>query len=291
MKKRAYAKVNLALDVIGRRENGYHDVKMIMQNLDIYDELEFAIEDVIDGKGYEIVIEADHPDIPTDERNLIYKAAKLLCEEYGISKRIIINLVKNIPVEAGMAGGSTDAAATLHAVNELCGLGLSTQQLMEYGVKLGADVPYCVLGKTALSEGIGEILTEIDALPECFVAVAKPPVGVSTKLIYTELDSRPIEQHPKVDEMVEALKNQDVAEVAGLMENVLETVTAPMHPEINEIEKYMLEYGALNAIMSGSGPTVFGIYEDKERAEKAIAAIEAAGLAKQIFVTVPVSGI
>lgn len=289
MKKRAYAKVNLALDVIGRRENGYHDVKMIMQNLDIYDELEFAIEDVREGKGYEIEIQADHPDIPTDEGNLIYKAAKLLCEEFGITKRIKVKLIKNIPVEAGMAGGSTDAAATLHAVNELCGLGLSTKQLMEYGVKLGADVPYCVLGKTALSEGIGEILTEIDALPECYVAVAKPPVGVSTKLIYTELDSRPIDKHPKVDEMVEALKNQDIQAVAGLMENVLESVTAPMHPEISEIEKIMLHNGALNAIMSGSGPTVFGIYEDEAKAKKAISDIENAGLAKQTFVTVPMT--
>jgi 4-diphosphocytidyl-2-C-methyl-D-erythritol kinase len=319
IKKRAYAKVNLALDVLGRRENGYHDVKMVMQNLDIYDELEFELCDTQEG-SYSIIIKTDNPDIPTDERNLIYKAARLLLEEYGIQKKLTVRLEKNIPVEAGMAGGSTDAAATLHAVNELAGLGLSTKQLMDHGVRLGADVPFCVLGKTALSEGIGEILTEIPALPGCFVAVAKPAVGVSTKLVYTELDNVMAKAamadetagvagesavknvsavvHPNVDVMVAALKEgvgvdeskrcEIVRRVAGLMGNVLESVTIPMHPEIAEIKCIMLENGAINAMMSGSGPTVYGIYEDEKSAETAVAQIRAAGLAAQTFVTKPV---
>lgn len=293
IKKRAYAKVNLALDILGRRENGYHDVKMVMQNLDIYDELEFELE-AVQGDEYSIIIEADNPEIPTDGRNLIYKAAKLLFEEFNIRKKLTVKLIKNIPVEAGMAGGSTDAAATLHAVNELAGLGLTTEQLMSYGVKLGADVPFCVLGRTALSEGIGELLTEIPSLSECVVAVAKPPFGVSTKQVYTEFDS--ISQadvfHPDVDGMVAALKAGDddtVKKVAGLMGNVLECVTIPMHPEIARIKQIMTEKGAINAMMSGSGPTVFGIYERKAAAEAAIAEIQSAGLAKQTFVTAVVS--
>jgi 4-diphosphocytidyl-2-C-methyl-D-erythritol kinase len=302
IKRRAYAKVNLALDVLGRRENGYHDVKMVMQNLDIYDELEFEIEDEQSSAAYSIGIEADNPSVPTDERNLIYKAAKLLFEEYDIRKRLTVRLAKNIPVEAGMAGGSTDAAATLHAVNELAGLGLSTQQLMDYGVRLGADVPFCVLGKTALSEGIGEILTEIPALPECVVAVAKPAVGVSTKLVYTELDRIVDIPHPDVDAMVAALREQEcggdapgsqgetdiVHRVAALMGNVLENVTIPMHPEIAGIKQIMLEKGAIKAMMSGSGPTVYGIFDTEESAEAAVAEIESEGLAKQTFVTRPV---
>jgi 4-diphosphocytidyl-2-C-methyl-D-erythritol kinase len=298
IKKRAYAKVNLALDVLGRRENGYHDVKMVMQNLDIYDELEFEMRDMPE-KGFCIIIETDNPAIPMDERNLIYKAAELLCEEFHIQKEITVKLTKNIPVEAGMAGGSTDAAATLHAVNELAGLGLDTRQLMDYGVRLGADVPFCVLGKTALSEGIGELLTEIPSLPECVVAVAKPSVGVSTKLVYTELDSKPIEVHPDVDGMVAALRGygtglmhhgeaDTVHRVAGLMGNVLESVTIPMHPEIAGIKRIMIENGAVNAMMSGSGPTVYGIYETEEQAKAAIDVIRAQGLAVQTFVTKPV---
>jgi 4-diphosphocytidyl-2-C-methyl-D-erythritol kinase len=304
IKKRAYAKVNLALDVLGRRENGYHDVKMVMQNLDIYDELEFEMRDMPDD-GFRIIIETDNPAIPTDERNLIYKAAKLLCEEFHIQKEITVKLTKNIPVEAGMAGGSTDAAAALHAVNELAGLGLDTRQLMDYGVRLGADVPFCVLGKTALSEGIGELLTEIPSLQECVVAVAKPSVGVSTKLVYTELDSKPIEAHPDVDGMVAALRGygdgarrqaeseataklHTLHKVAGLMGNVLESVTIPMHPEIAGIKRIMIENGAVNAMMSGSGPTVYGIYDTEEQAKAAIDVIREQGLAVQTFVTKPV---
>ncbi len=288
--KKAYAKVNLALDVLRRREDGYHEVKMIMQNLDIYDELTFSVyENGTQPSNRKITITTNKEGIPTDSRNLIYKAVELMFDEYGIEAEIDIHLTKNIPVEAGMAGGSTDCAATLHAINELFNLGADTKKLMELGVKLGADVPYCVMAKTALSEGIGEILTPIEPLKDCYVLVVKPPISVSTKMVYTNLKANELEKHPDVDGMIEALKISDLSGVASRMENVLETVTVHMHPEIETIKKAMKEKGALNAIMSGSGPTVFGIFDDEEVAKMTAEHIRSLGVSKEIFVTVPVS--
>ncbi len=288
--KKAYAKVNLALDVLRRREDGYHEVKMIMQNLDIYDELTFSVyENGTQPSNRKITITTNKEGIPTDSSNLIYKAVELMFDEYGIEAEIDIHLTKNIPVEAGMAGGSTDCAATLHAINELFNLGADTKKLMELGVKLGADVPYCVMAKTALSEGIGEVLTPVEPLKDCYVLVVKPPISVSTKMVYTNLNANELEKHPDVDGMIEALKISDLSGVASRMENVLETVTVHMHPEIETIKKAMKEKGALNAIMSGSGPTVFGIFDDEEVAKMAAEHIRSLGVSKEIFVTVPVS--
>lgn len=288
--KKAYAKVNLALDVLRRREDGYHEVKMIMQNLDIYDELTFSVyENGTQPSNRKITITTNKEGIPTDSRNLIYKAVELMFDEYGIEAEIDIHLTKNIPVEAGMAGGSTDCAATLHAINELFNLGADTKKLMELGVKLGADVPYCVMAKTALSEGIGEVLTPVEPLKDCYVLVVKPPISVSTKMVYTNLNANELEKHPDVDGMIEALKISDLSGVASRMENVLETVTVHMHPEIETIKKAMKEKGAMNAIMSGSGPTVFGIFDDEEVAKMAAEHIRSLGVSKEIFVTVPVS--
>ncbi|MBO5425208.1 MAG: 4-(cytidine 5'-diphospho)-2-C-methyl-D-erythritol kinase [Lachnospiraceae bacterium] len=290
MTKKAYAKVNLALDVLRRREDGYHEVKMIMQNLDIYDELTFSVyENGTQPSNRKITITTNKEGIPTDSRNLIYKAVELMFDEYGIEAEIDIHLTKNIPVEAGMAGGSTDCAATLHAINELFNLGADTKKLMELGVKLGADVPYCVMAKTALSEGIGEVLTPVEPLKDCYVLVVKPPISVSTKMVYTNLNANELEKHPDVDGMIEALKISDLSGVASRMENVLETVTVHMHPEIETIKKAMKEKGAMNAIMSGSGPTVFGIFDDEEVAKMAAEHIRSLGVSKEIFVTVPVS--
>ncbi len=283
--KKAYAKVNLALDVLRRRPDGYHDVKMIMQNLDIYDELEFTLEP---SKEVSITMEANRPEIPTDERNLIYKAIKLMFDEYNLSGKIHVKLIKNIPVEAGMAGGSTDCGAALHAINELFELNLDVETLMKLGVKIGADVPYCIMGKTALSEGIGEVLTPVFPLKDCYVLVVKPPIGVSTKMVYTNLKANELEKHPDVDGMIEALKLGDLEGVASRMENVLETVTAVLYPEIEAIKDEMKKGGALNAIMSGSGPTVFGLFKARENAEKAADVIAKKELAKEIFVTEPV---
>lgn len=285
LKKKAYAKVNLALDVLRRREDGYHDVKMIMQNLDIYDELEFTM---IPGEEINISLEANRPDIPTDERNLIYKAIKMMFDEYNLTGNVHVKLIKNIPVEAGMAGGSTDCAAALHGINELFELNLSLDELMKIGVRIGADVPYCVMAKTALSEGIGEILTPVKSLLGCYVLVVKPPVNVSTKMVYTNLKANELERHPDVDGMIEALEAEDLEGVASRMENVLETVTAVLYPEIEVIKKEMKDCGALNSIMSGSGPTVFGVFLSREKADKAAETIRSKKLSNEIFVTTPV---
>ncbi len=286
---KAYAKVNLALDVLRRRPDGYHDVKMIMQNLDIYDELEFEVI-ARDTEDTKITLTVNKEGIPTDDRNLVYKAIAILFEAFNIKSHIAVNLIKNIPAEAGMAGGSTDCAAALKAVNVLYNLGLTNDELMAYGVKLGADVPYCILGRTAISEGIGEVLTPIKGLPPVHVLVAKPPVNVSTKEIYTNLKANELETHPDVDGMVEALESQNLNAIAERMENVLETVTVDMHPEIEELKTLMKEQGALNAIMSGSGPTVFGLFEDKDKVWEAAMMISDEELAPEVFITRPVNG-
>lgn len=286
---KAYAKVNLALDVLRRRPDGYHDVKMIMQNLDIYDELEFEVISR-DTEDVRIDLTVNKEGIPTDDRNLVYKAIAILFEAFNIKSHIAVNLIKNIPAEAGMAGGSTDCAAALKAVNILYNLGLTTDELMKYGVKLGADVPYCILGRTAISEGIGEVLTPIKGLPPVHVLVAKPPVNVSTKEIYTNLKANELERHPDVDGMVEALESQNLSAIAERMENVLETVTVNMHPEIEELKALMKDQGALNAIMSGSGPTVFGLFDDKDKVWETAMMISDKELAPEVFITRPMNG-
>lgn len=283
---KAYAKINLALDVLRRREDGYHDVKMIMQNIGIYDVLEFTADP--EKSGREIILTANREDIPTDGRNLIYKAASLMFDEYNLEGSIRINLIKNIPVEAGMAGGSTDCAATLIAVNQLFNLGADKKRLMELGVTLGADVPYCVLAQTALSEGIGEVLTPVNPLPDCYILVAKPPVNVSTKMVYTNLKLDELGSHPDVDGMIAALKGGDLKTICTYMENVLESVTVKLHPKIEELKNIMKEQGALNAIMSGSGPTVFGIFEDRDVAQQSAEYIINRELSHEVFVTTPV---
>ena len=276
---KAYAKINLGLDVVRRLENGYHEVKMVMQTVGIYDVLTF--EKAAEG----IAITTDSGELPTDENNLIYKAARLMKERYGIAEGVRIHLQKNIPIAAGMAGGSTDAAATLKGMNELFGLDVSQEELMEIGVKIGADVPYCVMGGTALAEGIGEKLTQLKAAPDCFVLVAKPNINVSTKFVYEHLDATGVEKHPDIDGMVEAIAEGNLQGVLERMENVLESVTIPAHPIIDTIKTRMKELGAANSLMSGSGPTVFGIFTDKEQAERAYEQIKDELLTKQIFVT------
>ena len=258
--RNAYAKVNLALDVLRRREDGYHDVCMIMQNLSLYDTLTFTMEEA---DTLAITLSCDKEFVPCDVKNLVYKAVALMGETYHLTGKIHVDITKRIPVEAGMAGGSTDCAAAFHAMRELYGLDVSDQELMKLGVKLGADVPYCIMAKTALSEGIGEVLTEVAPLPDCFVVVAKPTISVSTKMVYENLHANELQHHPDVAGMIEALKQGDLSGVASRMENVLETVTTKLYPQIEEIKQSMKETGAENAIMSGSGPTVFGLYRGK----------------------------
>ena len=222
--------------------------------------------------------------LPVNENNLAYRAAKLLKDEFHLEEGISILLNKHIPVAAGMAGGSSDAAAVLFGMNRMFGLGLAMEELMERGVSLGADVPYCIMRGTVLAEGIGEILTPLPPMPKCYVLLAKPPVAVSTKLVYEKLDSREIEDHPDIDGIIGGLREQSLSTVASCMGNVLERVTAEEYPVIAQIKHAMKAAGALNAMMSGSGPTVFGIFEDKNRAKAAAQRIKESQLAKQVYV-------
>ena len=276
---KAYAKINLGLDVVRRLENGYHEVKMVMQTVGIYDVLEFQRTE----EG--IVITTDSGELPTNEDNLIYKAAKLMIETYRINGGVKIHLEKHIPIAAGMAGGSTDAAATLKGMNRLFDLGCTLKDLMELGVKIGADVPYCVMGGTALAEGIGEKLTPLAPAPDCYVLVAKPDINVSTKYVYEHLDAQEIVKHPDIDGMVEAIAEESLQGILDRMENVLETVTVSAYPVIQTIKDRMKELGAINSLMSGSGPTVFGIFVEKDMARRAYDKLEEEQVAKQIFLT------
>lgn len=276
---RAYAKINLGLDVLGRLPNGYHQVKMVMQTVGIYDVLTFERAE----SG--IVITTDSGELPTDKDNLIYKAARLLLERYHITEGVRIHLQKNIPIAAGMAGGSTDAAATLRGVSRLFGLDCDEEELKVLGVQIGADVPYCVMGGTALAEGIGEKLTALATAPDCFLLVAKPDINVSTKYVYEHLDALASYEHPDIDGMVQAITEGSLQGVIDRLGNVLEGVTVPAYPIIDTIKNKMLALGAAGSMMSGSGPTVFGIFTEEERAKNAFERLKEEQLVKQIFLT------
>lgn len=281
---KALAKINLGLDVLRRREDGYHEVKMIMQTISLHDDLEIRRI-----KTPEIQVKTNLYYLPTNENNLAYKAAKLLMDEFGIKEGVAIQLKKRIPVAAGMAGGSTDGAAVLWGMNQMYGLGLSRQELMERGVKLGADVPYCVQRGTALAEGIGERLSVLPSMPKCTILIAKPGISVSTKFVYENLHANDLkpEQHPDVDRMIEAMKEKNLDLLCERMGNVLETVTIPAYPVIQEIKEHMMACGAAGAMMSGSGPTVFGIFHSPVQAKAAMKDLKVNGLAKQLYLTTP----
>lgn len=276
---KAYAKINLGLDVVQELPNGYHEVRMIMQTVGIYDELTLEKTDA------GIYLTTDSGELPTDENNLIYRAARLMQQTYQIEDGVRIHLRKTIPVAAGMAGGSTDAAATMKGMNNLFGLGLSVPELMDLSVRIGADVPYCILGGTALAEGIGEKLTSLPAAPSCHVLIAKPDISVSTKYVYGHLDSAGIQHHPDIGGMVSAIRAGSLPGILERLENVLEAVTIPLHPVIADLKKRMLELGAAGSLMSGSGPTVFGIFTDREKASDAYEQLLSENIAKQIFLT------
>lgn len=285
MELKAYGKINLGLDVVRKREDGYHEVRMIMQTVNLYDKI--LMEKNADMK---IRTETNLPYVPDGEGNLAYKAAKLLADEFHLAEGVNIKIKKCIPVAAGMAGGSTDAAAVLVGMNRLFNLGLTKKDLMTRGVKLGADVPYCIMRGTALSEGIGEILTELPPAPQCGIVLAKPQVSVSTKAVYGRLRVNELkpEDHPDIDGMTEAIKNGDLDGVISRLGNVLETVTIPEHPEIGEIKDILMKNGAEGALMSGSGPTVFGIFKDQKAAETACEVLKQAGngrLTRQVCLT------
>lgn len=277
---KAYAKVNLGLDVIRKREDGYHELRMIMQTVDLYDTLTL---EKTEAEGISMTCNVEG--LPCDESNLVYKSAKLMFEEYKLPGGIRMHLEKRIPMAAGMAGGSTDAAAVFNGMNKLYDLNISRERLCELGVKIGADVPYCIVGGTALSEGIGEVLTRLPNVPDCVVLIAKPDFDVSTKYVFENLHANSLTYHPDIDAMTEAIRNGDLPGIIKVMDNVLETVTEAKYTEITSIKNVMKEHGAMRAMMSGSGPTVFGLYEDKKAAEEAAKAIREQKLSKQVFVS------
>ncbi len=277
---KALAKINLGLDVLGRRENGYHDVRMVMQSIYLYDEVKI---EKTEAPG--IALASNLSFLPTGEGNIAYKVAQLLTEEFEIGEGVKITLNKHIPVAAGLAGGSSNAAAVLFGMNRMFHLGLTREELMARGVRLGADVPYCIMRGTVLAEGIGEELSVLPAMPKCTVLIAKPPVSVSTKVVYEALDAKEIVEHPDIDGIIEGLKKHSLKQVAACMGNVLEDVTIPMHPVIEQIKGEMKEAGALNAMMSGSGPTVFGLFESRAAAREAQRRIREKSLTRQVYVT------
>lgn len=277
---KALAKINLGLDVLRRREDGYHEVRMVMQTIQLHDRIEMRRI-----RKPEILVHTNLYYLPCNENNLVYKAAKLLMDEFQIPGGVAIELKKRIPVAAGMAGGSSDAAAVLYGMNLMFHLRLSRQQLMERGVKIGADVPYCILRGTALAEGIGEQLTPLPAVPKCPVLIAKPPISVSTRFVYENLKLEQDTPHPDIDGILAAIEAQDAEGIAQRMGNILETVTVPHYPVIRELKEVMQEHGAMNAMMSGSGPTVFGLFREKRAASAALAAIRKKELARQVYLT------
>ncbi len=280
MRLRALAKINLGLDIVGKREDGYHEVRMIMQTIQMYDILELYRK-----KSPGISLTTNLPYIPCDERNLAYKAAKLLMDEFHVEEGLCIKLFKSIPVAAGMAGGSADAAAAFVGVNKLFQLGLSERELIERAVKVGADVPYCIIRGTALAEGIGERLSWIPQVPKCYVLVGKPGVSVSTKMAYETLNLNEVVHHPDIDGMIADIKNKDLHGMVSKMGNVFEPGIIGKYPVIQEIKDLMEANGALKAMMSGSGPTVFGIFDDAKKMHAASAVLRESRLAKTVFAT------
>lgn len=276
---KARAKINLALDVIGKRNDGYHNVRMVMQTVNLYDYITIRKT-----RSPGIILKTDLKWLPEDERNIAYRAAKLMVERYNIKEGILIDLKKRIPVAAGLAGGSSDAAAVFVGLNKLFGLKIPKKELMNLGYKLGADIPYCILRGTALAEGIGEKLTKLPPMPFCYVVIAKPNFSVSTAHVYQNLSLDNLSYHPDIEAVIKGIKTGDLDIIAKNLGNVLESVTAKEYPIINDIKKTMIEYGALGALMSGSGPSVFGLYRNKKEAQAASTELKLHSEAKDVFI-------
>ncbi|OPJ63398.1 4-(cytidine 5'-diphospho)-2-C-methyl-D-erythritol kinase [Clostridium oryzae] len=262
MEIKSYAKINISLDVTGKRRDGYHLLEMIMQSIELYDVININKRE----KG--ITVKCNLPYIPTDEKNLAYKAAKLFIDTYNIEEGVEIDIIKNIPVTAGLAGGSSNAAAVLKGMKAIFNINMSNSELSNLGLKIGADVPYCITGGTALCEGIGEKVTGLKPFKNHIVILVKPPFGVSTKEVYSKLDTGKIYRHPDTRAIISAMEADDIYTVSDLMKNVLENVTLKKHYIIKDIKRQMLNLGAVGAMMSGSGPTVFAFFEDILKAQK-----------------------
>ena len=280
---KAYGKINIGLDVIRKREDGYHDLDMIMQTVGVYDDVIISREDGT--QTYEIEVSTDADILPNDKGNLAFMAAKVLMEAYDIKAKVKIHINKRIPIAGGMAGGSADCATVLRGVNQLFQLELTDEQLQEYGVKLGADVPYCIVGGTKRAQGIGEILTDLPTPPKCYVIIAKPDAFVSTKFVYSHISPAQIENHPDIDGIIESIKAGDLYGMCEKIANVMEDVTIPEYPIIQKVKDILKSNGAVNALMSGSGPTVFGIYDDKEKAKQSMDALSGKEFVSRLYLT------
>ena len=279
---KAMAKINLGLDVVRRREDGYHDLRMIMQTVRLFDRIRLSVT-----RSGGVRLKTNLGFLPTDASNHACKAAQMLIDEFGIKDGVFIDLEKHIPVAAGLAGGSSDAAAVLVGMNLLFGLGLSSEQLRLRGVKIGADVPYCIMRGTALAEGIGDRLTPLPGIPRCSIVVAKPDLRVSTKYVYTHLHLDESTIHPDIDAQIEAIRAGDLKGMCACCGNVLESVTETAYPKISELKKTMMDGGALVSMMSGSGPSVFGIFDEKEKAQAVYEQLRSQQDQAQVFLASP----
>ncbi|NDL66750.1 4-(cytidine 5'-diphospho)-2-C-methyl-D-erythritol kinase [Anaerotalea alkaliphila] len=277
---KARAKINISLDVLGKRPDGYHDVRMVMQTLELYDRLNFKKI-----RGDKVILKTNIPYLPTDERNLVNKIVGYMKERYKIRTGVFVRLKKVIPVAAGLAGGSADAAETVKAMNRLFHLGLSLEEMMEIGGRFGADIPYCMVGGTALAEGIGEKITYLPDFPECHVVLVKPNFGVSTAHVFGRLDAGALDCHPDTEGVLEGIRNRDLAAIGRSMGNVLETVTVAEHPLLADIKKTLLVHGAIGALMSGSGPSVYGLFAEEAAAQEAARRIIEKKMAKFVRTT------
>ncbi|NLM42487.1 MAG: 4-(cytidine 5'-diphospho)-2-C-methyl-D-erythritol kinase [Clostridiales bacterium] len=280
--EKAPAKINLAIDVLRKRSDGFHEVKMIMQSIALFDII--SLRPVLDGR---IVVTSNSKEIPIDSNNIAYKTAAYLKHRYNVKAGVEIYIEKNIPVSAGLAGGSTDAAAVLKLLDKAWKLKLSKSELLDIAKKLGSDIPFCITGGTALAEGIGEKLTTIKPMPECFILLAKPDIEISTKEVYEAIDQENITKRPDIDAIIEAIEAQDLATMGKELCNVLEYVTIKKCPIISDIKDKLIEYGALGSVMSGSGPTVLGIFQDQSLAYEAYDHIKS--MVNEIFVVKPLS--
>lgn len=260
----ANAKINLTLDILGTRKDGYHEVAMIMQEISLHDTL--SMGKINQGISLTIAIEGQQGTLPADESNLCWKAAALVQKEYNLQEGVEIHLIKRIPMAAGLAGGSADAAAVLKGMNHLFRLGMTEARLCELGARLGSDIPFCIMGGTMLATGRGEVLTRLPSFPRLSVVLAKPPVGVSTAWAYKTYDAGYDGPHPDNEAMLEAIHGGDAHKAASLLCNVLEGVTETEHPVIADYKRLMMEHGAMASMMSGSGPTVFGLVREKQQA-------------------------
>lgn len=286
--KKAYAKLNLVLDVCNKRQDGYHELRTVMQTVSLYDELTFKKRS---DRQIRIDVHAAEQDVPCDRNNLVHRAVSAVMERYEACGGMDVLLKKQIPAAAGMAGGSADAAAAITACNELFELHMDRKTMGEIAVGIGADVPYCLAGGTVLCEGIGEIMTPLPALPSLYFVIVKPNISVSTAAVYGALDSAKSTWHPDVDGMIRAIKKQDAAAIASCLGNGLESVTIPQHPVIDERKQILSDCGARGVLMSGSGPTVFGIFFDRQRQCRAYETLRQTDGLGQVFMAEPVADI